>query len=368
MQTFLVYFLSLASVVLLTYFAQRKDQKIYMICAALVLALVAGLRANTVGIDTLRYVELFDFIAEGKFGLAYGLETSFKYICAALLWIWNNDNFLFMIFALITNILIFLRLWDFKKQIFLPFSVIIYFGVFYFMTFNIMRQFVSVAIIFFATRYLVKKRYLIFLLFVTLAFLFHKSSLLAGLFIVFNILLEWEILVRNLKSIIEKVKNLTKKKKYLLIIFCAFASLAIILFGINILGKYIHYFQSIQFDFAVVLFCKAILFVFTAPLIDKKRGHYNPYYSISSYVGHPIKVFYAFGILLTAIGDMFPNMARIGLYFYLFETVYMGRLMKSRRIGMLMKSAVVALYIGIILLTILGNGQGQGNYLFYWQI
>ena len=93
MSTYVVYILTLLITVALSATAQRKDKKKYIILAALVLTVLAGLRAVSVGIDTKNYVRLFTHIADGDLHLAHGLETSFKYICAFLLAIWNNNNF-----------------------------------------------------------------------------------------------------------------------------------------------------------------------------------------------------------------------------------------------------------------------------------
>ncbi len=325
-----------------------------MIFAALLLSLVAGLRAASVGIDTQNYTELFARIAEGRLDLAYGLETTFKYICAFLLGIWNNSNFLFLVFALITNILIFSRLWDFRDHISLPWATAIYFGVFYFMTFNIVRQFVAVSIIFFATRYLAQKKYFKFLVFVLIAFLFHKSALIGVLFIVLDIF-AW--------------KELTKKQKRIIVLLWVLGAIAALFLGTIILGKYVNYFKAAQFNFGIMLFLKLIIYTFTALFMmgddwkDKNDVGYDPI----SYSHNMSKVYYIIGILITMLGYMFQYMDRIGLYFYLFEAIYIGKVMKSRRVDTIVKLAVGVLYVVILAGAILGDGQGHGEYLFFWQ-
>lgn len=354
MQTYLIYFSTFFIVFLMACLAQRKNKKAYMIFAAIVLTFIAGLRANTVGIDTQGYTELFARIAQGRLDLAYGLEISFKYICAFLLAIWNNSNFLFLIFALITNILIFVRLWELREYISLPWAVIIYFAGFYFTTFNIVRQFVAVSIIFFATRYLTKKKYFKFLLFVAIAFLFHKSALLGVLLVAFDIF-AW--------------KHLTNKQKRLLTLFWILGIIVVLLFGALIIGRYVNYFKNIQFDFGIVVFIKMALFVFTVALLIGEKWHDTDKngYSVGAYTCNTAKVYYAVGILLTMLGYMFSYMDRIGIYFYLFETVYIGMVMKSKRVEILIKLAIAALYLMLLLVTLSGNGHGQGNYLFFWQ-
>ena len=354
MITYVVYILTLLLSLLLARAAQKKNKKKYIVFAALVLTVVAGLRAQSVGIDTKNYAELFARIAEGRLDLAYGLETSFKYVCVVLLGIWNNFNFLYFVFALITNCFIFVRLWDFKDQISLPWATAIYFGVFYFMTFNIMRQFVAAAIIFYGTRYLVKKKYFKFLIFVAAAFLFHKSALLGVGFIALDIF-AW--------------KHLEKWQKRLLRWMIVLGSVVVVAFGAVIIGRYASYFDEIKFNFGLMLFFKLFIFILSVIVFS------NPYtketdengYSEKAYVFTTVRVYYLVGILATMLEYFFAYMGRIGIYFYLFEAVYLGMMFKSRKIDVFMKILMVAVIMLYLCTAIFGNGQGQGNYLFFWQ-
>ena len=354
MSTYVVYGLTLLISLLLSVVAQKKNKKKYIIVAALVLTVIAGLRAVSVGIDTKNYVRLFGHIADGNLNLAHGLETSFKYICAFLLAIWNNNNFLFFIFALITNVLIFARLWDFKDRISLPWATMIYFGVFYFMTFNIMRQFVAVAIIFYGTRYLAEKKYFKFLFFVLLGFLFHKSALLGIGFVVLDIF-AW--------------KHLSRKQKKFLRLIIVLGLVVLLFLTIVIFGRYSHYFNNIQFNFGLMLFVKLMLFILTVFLVK------NPYndecdengYSIKAYTFTTVRIYYLVGILGMMLEYFFPYMGRIGIYFYIFEMVYMGMLFKSCKKDTIMKIILIAIILLYVYSAIFGNGQGHGQYLFAWQ-
>lgn len=353
MQTYIVYFSALLSSVGLAYFGQKKNKKKYLIFAALILSLIAGLRANNVGVDTPNYLKLFTYIADGQLDLAYGLETSFKYICAFLLGIWNHPNFLFTVFALITNILIFSRLWDLKEYISIPWAVIVYWGVFYFATLNILRQYIAVAIIFFATKYIVKRNYARFILCVFLASLFHKSALIGIAFIIFDIF-AW--------------RRLTPKQKRIIRTFLTIVPIVAIIFGTVIIGRYAAYFENPEWNIGLLLPMKFVIFAFTAILMvgEYRYSSECAEHKEEVYLARTTNIYYALGILVTSIGYMFTFMDRVGLYFYLFETVYIGRVMKSKHVG-LFRFAVAALYLMLLLISIFGNGQGQGNYLFIWQ-
>ena len=354
MQTYLVYFVAFSIVLFLAYLAQRNDRKKYLIYAALILSLLAGLRATTVGIDTENYSKLFAHIADGRLDLAYGLETSFKYICAVLLGIWNNSNFLFTIFALITNILIFVRLWDYRDQISITWSVAIYLAMFYFMTFNILRQFVAIAIIFYGTRYLARKKYVAFLAFVAIAFLFHKSAILGAGFLLLEIF-SW--------------KQLSKiQRKYLRILIAASPVVAIAAAAV-LLSRYVPYISQITFNFGAMLFVKVLIFLFT--LIVFKHSYTDRTDEegcmLAEYSLKTVRVYYLVGLLVAMLGYVFMFMERIGLYFYVFEIVYVGMFLKSKRVDFIFKMLIAAFYLLLFALTFFGDGQGQSDYLFFWQ-
>ena len=355
MQTYLVYIPTFLIIIFASYLAQKKNKRRYIVFAAVVLAVVAGLRAESVGVDTANYVKLFGHIAQGRLELAYGLEESFKYICAFLLQIWNNNNFLLFVFALITSAFVFLRLWDFKDRISLTWATAVYFAVLYFLSFNIMRQLVAVAIVFFATRYLERKKYFSFLLLVAIASLFHKSALIGVVFIGLEIF-AWAYLNRKQRNWIGMLLFISP--------------VLVVILGYVLITRYYQYFANIKLDFGALLIVKLLIWMLTAPTLRKEimRSNENQNNSSVAYSFATCKIYYLFGILLTSLGYMIQYMDRVGLYFYVFEAVYIGWTMKSKSVNILVKIAIALLYAMLLVLTIFGNAQGQGNYLFFWQL
>ena len=105
-QSIIIYFgLAVISFFIAKYAELAKSRKAVWLCV-LLMAIVAGFRAKTVGIDTKTYVNTFDLITFDKINLIYGIEKSFIYICAGLLSVWENNQFLLFIFALYTNLFI----------------------------------------------------------------------------------------------------------------------------------------------------------------------------------------------------------------------------------------------------------------------
>lgn len=354
MQTVLIYSTLFISTVFFSYYAGMKKKRRYLIVAAILLSMVAGLRGSTVGIDTQGYVHYFELIAHGKTQYVYGMEPSFIAICKVLLYLLQDTSILLLIFALITNILIFLRIWDFRKYISLPWTVTVYFGIFYFMTFNIMRQFVAVAIVFWSTRYLQKKSYIKFILAILIASLFHNSALLGLLFFCFEIT-AWKYL------------NRAQKRLLTCAILCAPLALYYIM---RIALRYQGYFSSVSSSIGLMVLVKFLLFILL--FITARRlisiGKDEELDTRVRYSELMVHEYYLAGLGLTTIGYYFSYMDRLGLYFYLFETIYIGMVMKSRRVHVLIKMVITVLYCYILIGSMFGSGHGQGNYMFFWQM
>ena len=76
-----------------------------------------------------------------------------------------------------------------------------------------------------------------------------------------------------------------------------------------------------------------------------------------------------FGLLLTSVGYIFRFVDRIGLFFYVFESIYVGNIFKQKntRNNFIIKMVIAILFVYIFLANALGNSQGQNPYLFFWQ-
>ena len=119
-ETYLVYIILLIFCFGTAAIASKKNKKIYILGIIFALTFVSGFRSYSVGLDTERYVEFFQLIAEGRSEYAYGLEESFKMVCAILYKIVEHPTFLLLVFAGITNTFIILRLWDSDEFLHLP--------------------------------------------------------------------------------------------------------------------------------------------------------------------------------------------------------------------------------------------------------
>lgn len=324
-----------------------------------VMTLLSGLRAVTVGIDTASYVSKFQLIAEGKLGLAYGLEDSFKYLCFICLKITNSPTAMLAILALITNACMVCRFWELRKISSFPCMVACFYMAFYFASMNCIRQFCAVAVVFYAARYLNQKKIARYILGVLAAMIFHQTAIV-GVVPVLLAAVRWKEYSRNQR---------------LFYLFGVIALPAVLLIGFTVLRRYLKYFSNVSIDFGMmtavklVFFAATVFFAFVA-----QRGKYFPW-DLQHITGSDRFSLilsgscYFLGLCLSVLGYIFPYADRIGWYFFVYEGVYLGVLLKA-------KKRQNAVFFGVCGLTLIGygfvysmlhNSQGTMPYLFFWQ-
>lgn len=355
MQTYIVYVGLLLFAFLCARIAELTNKKRYVIYIIVAFSLVAGLRKSTVGIDTLGYINCIESISIGRLDLAYGLEWSFRYICYGLSFVLKEPQMYLILFAFISNGLIALRLWDFRKHISFSWAITIYYVMFYMMSLNLMRQFVAIAIVFYATRYLSQGKHIKYLLFVLIATLFHQSALIGILYVFFNIT-AW--------------KYLSKKQKGFFITVGCLSPFVFIYVFISLI-QYSDYFKNSSLNMGLMIIIKILFFIVATLIFDKTE-----FYSCSQetrkelgYIQRTSASAYFVGLLLTALGYVWKIVSRIGLYFYVFEPVYIGMIFKQKNTkkNLIIKMVAIFIFSYQFLNNLTGNGQGQLPYLFCWQ-
>lgn len=340
-------------VVLLARRAVRLERLTTVLIIILILSLVSGLRAYTVGIDTVSYRDIFEAILNNDPTLAWrNIERGFLLISRLLLYINDHTNFLLFSFAVLTHSLIILRLWDFRKMASFPWSVAWYYVSFYFMSMNVLRQYCAVAIIFFATRYLQKKNYIKFVICVGIAFLFHRSALIGLLFMGIEVI-NW--------------KELDKKQKIFIMLGLATVP-AYLGYILPNLQRYLKYFQAIGFDIGFMLPLKIVMFFLLgfglAGIVRKNSSNEIE----SLFYINRVKIYYLVGLVLTFFGYFFSFMDRIGLVFYLFECVFIGIVVKNRKDRVVCQVLFFLLIVYSFYSEFSRNGQGILPYLFFWNL
>lgn len=154
--------------------------------AFLIMWLLVGLRATSIGTDTKSYFDFFNFALSGDLDVAQivnptrlfivdGFETGFKLYTYFATLLTSN----FTVYLLITYGFIYFSFYKFIKRYSLNYllSFNIFAALFFFDSMNIMRQFVALAIITWGFGYIIKRKPIKYFAIVALATLFHQASI-----------------------------------------------------------------------------------------------------------------------------------------------------------------------------------------------
>lgn len=338
---------------------KNKQKKYVVLFIVIILSSVAGFRAYSVGRDTYQYVIDLNIISNGG---SFARDPGYGLLCKVLLTIWNNPTFVFLVFAVLTNALIYYRFWELKDKCSFPIMAFAYYSFYFFESMNAMRQFCAVAIVFWGTRYLQKKKYIPFIVCVMIASLFfHRSALLSIAYLGIE-LFSW--------------KDLSKQQKRLLItlIFWGIIFSGII---ISFLGYYTsyyeHYFRNINTNIGLRVF--ALMAILVVSLFLYHRHDRRQKHEVLSneqnelYVLRNVRIYYAVSCGLGSIGYFYDYMGRIGYYFALFQFVYFGILAKedNRLCRCLFKIMIwfIIMYVLYNYIFVV-NGAYQHPYHFIW--
>lgn len=360
----LLYVTLFAVCLLLARTAQKKNKTEYVWLIILALTLVVGLRAYSVGIDTANYVRMFQLVAREKSNRVYGAERSFLLLVKALQIFHKSPSFILLAFSFITNTFVLFRAWEFRDRISFPTALLYFFGNQFFLTFNIVRQMVAVALIFWGTRYVEKSQYKKFLLVTVIAALFHQSALLGLVYLVVDILV-WE---KKRKALWHFVLHAAVKHKKMIKPAIVMVLLALVLIGVKA-SKYIHYFTNISFDIGLLVPLKLVVLTVFVLHVRMRSGKWG---GVSedldeAYVNRDVVVCYGLGLCIAFAGSFFAYMNRIGLYFTPYGCLFWGYIEKSDGKKWLKYAAVAVIILWPLWRDIVSGGQGQLPYMFIWQ-
>lgn len=346
--TFLLYIGLALFVGLCGQYATRTGKKAYIWAIIIVLTLVAGLRSDAVGFDTLSYLEKFKMIRAGRLDLAYGLEESFKYIVFIIQSIIPSGQFVILLLAFLTNWCIITRFWELRSVSWFTCMTLCYYMSFFFTTMNTSRQFCAVAIIFYSVRFLDQKRLGYYIAGVFAAMLLHRSAAVGVVFVAIYCL-RWRELPQWQKKVFKVCGICTPVLVMVLLLTQFFA-------------RYAKYFSTIELDIGFMLPLKLLLAVLALGSYRKNMKLHTD--SKEGFMLLTAGVGYAVALLFGMLGYIFHGMDRISWYFFLYEGVYIGTLLREKEFRRRMIYAVVA---GSLILYGFGysmfhNSQGQMPY------
>lgn len=335
--------------------AEKYNKKLFVWFNILLLTFVAGFRGYSVGSDTYGYTIIFK---NSYAGIEFSKDPMFAHVCRALMTIWNNPTFLFIVFGFIIYALISLRLWEIHGLVSFTYAFMMFFCFYFFQTMNGLRQFVAVAILFWGTRFLVQGKYIKYIITIFLAYVFHITALLGILAFVAE-LFNW--------------KKLDKKQRrfiVLMIIVGIVSSSYAIQYMTKRTELYMHYFDTVVMNAGFRLIALVGIFILSLCFFNTKRYILNnnpemrPGYFITA-----TRIYYFLGIALGLVGYFFPFMERLGWCYALFQGVYFGALVKEsdqlRRYLLKLPIILILLYV-LINYLFFKNGSFHHPYVFIW--
>lgn len=336
--------------------AEKKNKKVYLVIGILIISLLSGLRGVNCGVDTKYYYNAFI----NRFPVKWMFEeVGFRFVSNSLMSFFNNATVVMIIYSLIINFLIVLRLWDFRDKCNFKFMYFLYICIYFIGSMNIMRQFLALSILFYFTKLLEKKRYLLFIGIVILATLIHQSAILALLIIIVYF---WNSISIN--------------KKILLIIPMVVICLVAGYYGYIYESKHINnYFSTRNMVNNVNLTYLYRVLIFTISYLlykgNKKLVFIRTNYDIEKKVikskDNDMSIFsilYFLGLCLSAMGMFFKFMQRFGYMYLIFELLYWGYLVKNSNNKNINKLMITVYAVYVFALEIIENGSAVFPYYF----
>ena len=347
--TELIYAFVITVALLLSYLAEKKRKIIFLVLLIALLSAISGFRNVSVGVDT----KLYYYHIENGFPYEWQFrETGFRLLSNTIMDYFNNPQIVFVVCAFITNCLIVLRLWDFRKDASFAFQMFLYLLVFYAGTMTLMRQYVSIALIFYGTRYLGKKKYYLFLFLLIIAFFFHRASLLGFGYLVIDFWL-----------------SLSKKRKLLLFFpICVLGGVVISYSYSYLLGDIVSYTNQEVSNVNITYFYRVLVFVLAVILYKNKvvvKLSNGDIITQTKYILDNRIIYYtALGLALSSMGMFFNQTNRVGYFYLVYEMIFWGISVKkfnSKKFNMIV-IGIFAIYVFMI--ELLRNG----NLLFPYSI
>lgn len=335
---------------------RKKKFNIWVLLIILILSIFAGIRGETVGFDVAHYiVRHIEPIREGLFSRV-NQPVGFKILIWLVYRFTDQTYMVFMVLAFITNGLIISRLWDFRNKASFPMMIFFYYCYYYLITFNVFRQFITIAIVFFVTRFLESKQYFKYCIGIAIAMSIHSIAIL-GL-----VLLPIDILLAN------SDKKQRKIRKVFLI-----ASPALIL-GISVLlytyFDYDHYLNLYSIYATGRLgFMTPAKIVISILMFWVLRHDGNIKYNITMDTDELKSIFitYFIGLAMALLVILSSFADRFAWYFLIWEPVFMALKIKKKDLRILMHGIYILFALYTLYLSLNSSGQGIMPYVTKWQ-
>lgn len=351
------FILQLFTIIILSNSASKKKgiaAKGLLICLVLAYSLPCGLRGIHVGLDTENYYYLINNIENYNPTIAR-YEVGFRILIQLLKIIFINPTLVMLSLSVIINTIIVCSFWKLKDKFSFTILNLGFLIFYYFQTYNIMRQWLAIAIILYMVTLLFDKKYIKSILLVLLATTMHKTGIIALLLVcIFWIENESKTIFKKIIIIIAAMTALV-----------SFDKITKLFMGNNEL-VYLseRYFSNNNNDAGIIgmFFYLRLLFllILTLSYIYKKVSLTR----LSEEFLRIIIVCYSLGIGITMLGYFFKDMERTGSYFIIFE-LFIYEILLTKTKNKIVHYAIIGIFILIFIQGLLSSGQGQ--FPFYLQ-
>lgn len=164
------------------HYAVKLNSKVLLIVLILIISSVIGFRYQ-VGRDYWSYASAYEIITSKPTLVEahkwYSIEESF-FLISFLTKIWGGTfQSVLLIYGFLTTFFFLMGIWYFRKDIRVEWAILYYSTTLFFGSFNTIRQYLAMAIIFYAFRYVIEKKPIRYCVYVLLAMFFHTSAFIA---------------------------------------------------------------------------------------------------------------------------------------------------------------------------------------------
>ncbi|EGW41271.1 EpsG family protein [Desulfosporosinus sp. OT] len=174
---------------------EKKKFIIFSFFAILLPALLAGLRGENVGTDTMVYgipyfnqavqCDSYSEFAAVISNIRYGsIESSYLYLVYIISRFTDNVFWLFFIINFLTTYFVYKGIYRFREHVSMPFGMLVYYFILYNVSLNLMRQLLAAAIVFYSINFIVKKDFKKYVFCMVCAIIIHGSAVMGIFFYV----------------------------------------------------------------------------------------------------------------------------------------------------------------------------------------
>jgi transmembrane protein EpsG len=352
----LIYLIIFSTSSLIFAYGIKRNFKIAIAIGLFIPVVLSALRYD-VGTDYQSYIRIYDLLSGISFKeyLAdnFGIEIG-SYLIIKFANLFNQPiNVMFGISSFLTIIFFYfgLKNYEIKNQ---ALSYFLFLTILFPQSFNAVRQYIAIAIVFYAFSFIYKNKLLKFIALILIASAFHLSAIL--LLPIYFI----KYLAKSTKP--ASYLNLLKILALFLIIIISMPLIINYISNLELFSRYSDYKEVINKGNNYLFYLKGLVYLVLL-LFYKQINSSNPKYLF-------LYIFATLDFAFASIGFIAPMISRIGLYFSLFPLVLLSILpsLFKDRLGVFVSYIAIILY-GLLYFIVIYYSKGYSDIFPYdWRL